>query len=67
MSSLPRDCSSKPAKACTCCSTAPNRSSVYKALMSVGEMVHEGFRVVFDKDASGQDVSHALHKASGTK
>eukprot|EP00971_Amphidinium_carterae_P034720 683365-Amphidinium_carterae.1 len=41
--------------------------SVYKALMSVGEMVDEGFRVVFDQDASGQDVSHALHKASGTK
>eukprot|EP00971_Amphidinium_carterae_P330779 6463992-Amphidinium_carterae.1 len=40
---------------------------VYKALMSVGEMVDQNYRVVFDRDVSGRDMSHALHKPSGTK
>ena len=40
---------------------------VHKNLTAVYDMMKAGHRVVFDLDEQGNDISHALHKATGTE
>eukprot|EP00971_Amphidinium_carterae_P044433 873851-Amphidinium_carterae.3 len=40
---------------------------VGKGLISVADMVSAGHRVVFEQDEHANDISHALHKETGTK
>ena len=40
---------------------------VHKNLTAVFDMMKAGHRVVFDLDEQGNDISHALHKATGTE
>ena len=42
-------------------------AAVHKNLTAVFDMMTAGHRVVFDLDDQGNDISHALHKASGTE
>ena len=42
-------------------------AAVHKNLTAVFDMMAAGHRVVFDLDEQGNDISHALHKASGTE
>ena len=40
-------------------------AKVKRGLLAVCEMVDSGHKVVFDKDDSGRDISHIVHKETG--
>ena len=42
-------------------------ADVHKALLSVAEVVDKGFRVVFDTDQKGRDISHMVRKSDGQR
>ena len=42
-------------------------ADVHKALLSVAEVVDKGFRVVFDTDQDGRDISHMVRKSNGQR
>ena len=42
-------------------------ADVHKALLSVAEVVGKGFRVVFDTDQDGRDISHMVRKSNGQR
>ena len=42
-------------------------AAVRRPLMAVYDMVHSGHRVVFERDAEGRDISHAVHIATGRR